>query len=202
MANIGVLASGSGTNFQALLDADLGPGNIRVLLVNKPKAGAIQRAEKAGVPVEIVSHRDFADREAFDRRMVEVLASYELDWVVLAGFMRLVTPVFLDAFPQRVVNVHPALLPSFPGVNAQKQAFEAGVKVTGVTIHLVDAGMDSGPILAQRAVAVRQDDDVEALAKRILAAEHRLFPAVVRALAEGRLLEKDGRFFIDGGIDK
>lgn len=190
MVRIGVLASGSGTNFSALLDADLGGGAIAVLVVNKPGAGAIHRAERAGVPVEVVPHRDFSDRASFDRRLVEVLGSYRVEWVVLAGFMRVLTPAFLDAFPSRIVNVHPALLPSFPGVDGQRQALEAGVMITGCTVHLVDSGVDTGPILAQAAVPVLPGDDVASLSRRILAEEHRLLPGVVRAICAGRLAMK------------
>ncbi len=187
MVRIGVLASGSGTNFQALLDADLGGGEIAVLVVNKPSAGAIARAERAGVPVEVVPHRDFSDRAAFDARLVEVLGGYDVDWIVLAGFMRVLTPTFLGAFPSRIVNVHPALLPSFPGVDGQRQALAAGVTITGCTVHLVDSGVDTGPILAQAAVPVLPTDDLAALGRRILEQEHRLLPGVVRAICEGRL---------------
>ncbi len=187
MVRIGVLASGSGTNFQALLDADLGPGTIAVLVVNKPGAGAIERAEAAGVPYVVVPHRAFADRAAFDARLVEVLREHDVEWVVLAGFMRVLTPVFLDAFAPRVVNVHPALLPSFPGVDGQRQALEAGVAIAGCTVHLVDRGVDTGPILAQAAVGVHPTDDLDALRRRILREEHRLLPGVVRAICEGRL---------------
>ena len=186
---IAVLASGSGTNFQALLDADLGPGKIVLLLSNKPDAKAIDRAKRAHVPVAVIDHREHPSREEFDRAVVDRLHQARAEWVVFAGFMRVVTRVLLDAFPKRIVNVHPALLPAFPGVNAQKQAFDAGVKITGCTVHLVDPGVDTGPILAQAAVPVLPTDDLDTLRLRILAQEHRLFPAVVRALAEGRLTE-------------
>lgn len=202
MVALGVLASGSGTNFQALLDADLGPGRVRVLVANKKDAGALSRAERAGVPTAVVSHREFASRAAFDERLVEVLREHEVEWVVLAGFMRVLTTTFLDAFPGRIVNVHPALCPAFPGVDAQRQAFEAGVKITGCTVHLVDAGVDTGPILAQAAVPVLQNDDFEALRGRILAEEHRLLPAVVRAICEGRLVRSPRpHLTLDGAED-
>lgn len=189
---IAVLASGSGTNFQALLDADLRPGKIALLVSNVPGAKAVERAERAHVPTAVIDHRAFASREEFDRAVVAKLTEARAEWVVFAGFMRVVTNVLLDAFPGRIVNVHPALLPAFPGVNAQKQAFDAGVKITGCTVHLVDAGVDTGPILAQAAVPVLPTDDLETLRLRILMEEHRLLPLVVRALAEGRL-GKDAR---------
>jgi len=135
----------------------------------------------------VLSHRDFATREAFDEAIVRALRDHGVEWVVLAGFMRLVTPVLLDAFPDRVINIHPALLPAFPGVHAQAQALAYGVRVTGCTVHFVDAGTDTGPIIAQEAVAVRDDDTVETLTERLLVAEHRLLPAVLQWIAEGRL---------------
>lgn len=187
MSRLAVLCSGSGSNLQALLDADLGPGKIELVVVNVPGVLAIERAKKAGVPVEVVPHKNFAERAHFDAHLVELLKSYQVDWVVLAGFMRVLTATFLDAFPQRVVNVHPALLPSFPGVDGQGQAFRAGVKLAGCTVHLVDSGVDTGPILAQAAVPVLPSDTDLTLKRRILRAEHQLYPKVVRALAEGRL---------------
>ncbi|MCK6551661.1 phosphoribosylglycinamide formyltransferase [Myxococcota bacterium] len=192
---IGVLASGSGSNLQALIDADLG-APISVVVANVPGAKALERAEKAGIPAVLVDHKAFPDRASFDRALVDVLVAHRVEWVVLAGFMRIVTKVVLDAFPDRVVNIHPALLPSFPGVDAQKRAFDAGVKITGCTVHLVDEGTDTGPILAQAAVPVLATDDALALKQRILRQEHRLFPAVVRALVAGGLTittSADGR---------
>lgn len=184
---IGVLASGSGTNFQAMLDTDLSPGRIVLLLSNRPQARAIDRAKSANVETCVLDHRTFEGRAAFDAAAVKALQAAKVDWVVFAGFMRIVTPVFLDAFKARVINVHPALLPAFPGVDAQKQALEANVKITGCTVHLVDAGVDSGPILAQSAVPVLPEDTVEQLSRRILKKEHALLPAVVRAVCQGRL---------------
>ena len=184
---IAVLASGSGTNFQALLDADLGPGKIVLLISNKPGVKALERAEKAGVPSAVIDHRRYASREDFDRAVLARLRDARAEWVVFAGFMRVVTDVLLEPYRDRIVNVHPALLPAFPGVNAQKQAFDAGVEVTGCTVHLVDAGVDTGKILAQAEVPVLPTDDVESLRLRILAKEHELLPRVVRELVEGRM---------------
>ncbi len=190
---IGVLASGSGTNLQALLDADLGPADIVSVVVNVEGAKALARAEAAGVPARLIRHRDFADRESFDAALVEALRAAGVDLVVLAGFMRILTPVVLDAFPGRIINVHPSLLPAFPGVDAQRQAFEAGVRITGCTVHVVDAGVDTGPILAQAAVPILETDTVVDLQRRVLAVEHQLLPAVVRAIADGRIFPADGR---------
>jgi phosphoribosylglycinamide formyltransferase-1 len=188
---IGVLASGGGSNLQALLDAgargELGPARVAVVGVNVPGCGALERAAAAGVPSFVIDHRSYAARVDFDRALIAALRAHEVDLVVLAGFMRLLTPELLAAFPRRVINVHPALLPAFPGVHAQGQAFRYGVKIAGCTVHFVDEGTDSGPIIAQTAVAVLDDDDEERLRLRILAEEHRLLPAVVRAIAEGRV---------------
>jgi phosphoribosylglycinamide formyltransferase-1 len=189
--NVGVLASGGGTNLQALIDAQargqLGPARVRVVGVNVPGCGAVARAHAAGMPTFVVDHHDVGSRAAFDAALIAGLAAHDIELVVLAGFMRVLTPAFLAAFPDRVINIHPSLLPAFPGVDAQGQAFRAGVKVAGCTVHFVDSGVDSGPIIAQRAVAVDEDDDGERLRLRILDQEHRLLPAVVRALAEGRV---------------
>jgi phosphoribosylglycinamide formyltransferase-1 len=194
--NVGVLASGSGTNLQALIGAaargELGPARIAAVVVNVAGCGALERAEQAGIPGFVLDHKAFASREGFDAAMVETLRQHGVELVVLAGFMRLLTPVFLGAFPHRVLNIHPALLPMFPGTHAQKQAFDYGVKVSGCTVHFVDAGTDTGPIIAQAAVPVLDTDDEETLRARILVEEHRLLPAVVRAVAEGRVTV-DGR---------
>jgi phosphoribosylglycinamide formyltransferase-1 len=188
-----VLVSGGGTNLQALLDArdDLG-AELRVVVSNRADVFALERARRAGVEAMCLSHKDFATREDFDRALRDALLARGVELVVLAGFMRVLTPVFLDAFPDRVINVHPALLPAFPGVDAQAQALAHGVKVTGCTVHLVDAGVDTGPILAQAAVPVRDDDTVETLRARILVEEHRLLPAAVRDVAAGRVT-REGR---------
>jgi phosphoribosylglycinamide formyltransferase-1 len=201
MIALGVLVSGGGTNLQAILDAVAGKtldAKVAVVLSNVPGAGALARAEKAGVPTAVVDHRAYADRAAFDAAVVSELRGRGVDYVVLAGFMRLVTPTLLDAFPMRVINVHPALLPAFPGVNAQAQALRYGVRVAGCTVHFVDAGTDSGPIIAQAVVPVLEDDDEHALKERILAQEHALLPRVLQWCAEGRVrveaaAEGDGR---------
>jgi phosphoribosylglycinamide formyltransferase 1 len=188
MLSLGVLVSGRGSNLQALLDACAsGRLDARVALVLSNVAGvfALERAARAGVSSVVVDHRTFPSREDFDAAVVRELRAREVEMVVLAGFMRLVTPVFLDAFPDRVLNVHPALLPSFPGTHAQAQALAHGVKVTGCTVHLVDAGMDTGPIVLQRAVPVLDGDDEAALAQRILEAEHGALVDAVALFAAG-----------------
>ena len=190
MMVLGVLVSGSGTNLQAILDA-IAAGNldarIAVVVSNVEGAGALARAASAGVATAVVAHGAYPDRRSFDAAVVDRLRENGVDVVVLAGFMRLVTDVLLDAFPMRIVNVHPALLPAFPGVHAQRQALAYGARVSGCTVHFVDRGTDTGPIIAQAAVPVRDDDDEEALRLRILAEEHALLPRVLQWLAEGRV---------------
>ncbi len=186
-----VLVSGSGTNLQALLDAIAErrlDARIRLVLSNVAGVKALARAEKAGVPTLVVPHKEYPNRAAFDAKLVEVVREAAPEgYVVLAGFMRILTATFLDAFPRRVINIHPSLLPAFPGVDAQKQAFEKRVCITGCTVHFVDAGTDTGPILAQGAVPVLEGDDRDALAARILVQEHRVLPAVLQWISEGRL---------------
>ena len=196
---VGVLISGGGTNLQALIDAASAadfPAEIAVVVSNREHAGGLQRAEKAGIPSVWIPHRG-KPREVFDAELVRVLKDAGCQWVALAGFMRIVTPVFLDAFPGRVLNIHPALLPAFPGVHAQKQAYDAGVSTTGATVHLVDAGMDTGPIIAQGAVARLPDDSLDDLQARILEVEHRLYPMVLRWAAQGRVQIEAGQLVVD-----
>jgi phosphoribosylglycinamide formyltransferase-1 len=200
--NVGVLVSGSGTNLQALIDrgnrGELGPAKLTVVGCNVPDCPALSRARAAGLPTVVIDHRDFPTRIAFDRALAAALRAHQVDLVVLAGFMRVLSGEFLDAFPGRVINIHPALLPAFAGVHAQRQAHEVGVKIAGCTVHFVDGGVDTGPIIAQAAVLVQEDDDVEALRARILAEEHRLLPAVVRAIAERRVVLEDRKVRILG----
>lgn len=188
---IGVLVSGSGTNLQAIIDA-VAAGSLEaklgVVVSNVASAKALDRAKAARVPAIVVDHKAFPSRAAFDAAVVEVLQAHAVDCVVLAGFMRLVTPTLLDAFPNRVVNVHPALLPAFPGMHAQRQALEYGVAITGCTVHFVDPGTDTGPIIAQAAVPVFDDDDEAKLSARVLQKEHELLPMVLQWIVEGRVV--------------
>jgi phosphoribosylglycinamide formyltransferase-1 len=190
MMTLGVLASGSGTNLQAILDA-IAKGTLKarvaVVVSNVASAQALERARAAGVEALVIPHKEYADRESFDAAVVAALRERGVELVVLAGFMRLVTGVLLDAFPMRIVNVHPALLPAFPGVHAQQQAFDYGVRIAGCTVHFVDRGTDTGPIIAQAAVPVLEGDDEPALRERILAEEHALLPKVLQWIAEGRV---------------
>jgi phosphoribosylglycinamide formyltransferase-1 len=200
MARVGVLVSGRGSNLQALLDAarrgELG-GEIAVVVSNVETASALDRARRASIPAVFRDHRG-QKREAYDAELVEILRRHQVDLVCLAGFMRLLSPVLVRAFPGRIVNIHPALLPAFPGLHAQRQALEHGVKLSGATVHLVDEGLDSGPIVAQEAVAVASSDTEETLAARILEAEHRLYPRAVRALLEGRCRVEGRRVIVEG----
>jgi phosphoribosylglycinamide formyltransferase 1 len=184
-----VLVSGRGTNLQALMDAaqlgELG-GEVAVVVSNLEQAPALDRARRAGVRAIFRDHRG-QKREDFDAGLAMVLRDHDVELVCLAGYMRLLSAVFLRAFPERVLNVHPSLLPAFPGLEAQRQALEAGVKVTGATVHVVDEGLDTGPILLQEAVPVLDSDTVDSLSARILEAEHRIYPRAVRAMLEGRV---------------
>ena len=196
---VAVLISGSGTNLQALIDhsqrADCS-ARIAVVVSNRTRAQGLDRARKAGIDAVWMDHRGKA-RTIYDRELVECLRQYDVDWVFLAGFMRLLSPVFLDAFPGRVINIHPALLPSFPGMNAQQQAFDAGVQVSGATVHFVDPGMDTGAIIAQGAIHRKPGDTIGAFSARILEMEHRLFPMVMRWATEGKLSLQDGAAVVE-----
>jgi phosphoribosylglycinamide formyltransferase-1 len=188
---LGVLASGGGTNLQAILDAIAAgklDARVAVVVSNVAGAGALGRSSAAGVSARVIEHGAFPDRRSFDRAVLDVLRAHGVEVVVLAGFMRLLTEVLLDAFPWRVVNVHPGLLPAFPGKSAQRQALEYGVRIAGCTVHFVDRGTDSGPIVAQAAVPVLEGDDEESLRERILAREHELLPRVLQWMAEGRVI--------------
>jgi len=187
---LGVLVSGTGSNLRAILEA-IGTGSlaaeVAVVISNRAGVQALERARAAGVTALTIPHRDFSTREAFDRALVAALREANAEWVVLAGFMRVLTPEFLVPYAGRVINIHPALLPSFPGVDAAKQALEYGVKITGCTVHFVELGVDLGRIIAQRAVPVEPNDDLTSLAERIHAAEHELFVSVLRDIAAGRV---------------
>lgn len=187
---LGILASGSGSNAQAMLDAVAAgrlDARIKLVLTNCPNAGVLQRAKDANIPALCVDHTAFATREAFDAALAGTLHEYGVDTVALAGFMRMLTPGFLDAFPGRVLNIHPALLPAFPGGHGASDAFSYGVRLAGCTVHFVDAVMDHGPVIIQAAVPVEDHDTAKDLQKRILACEHRIYPQALQWLAEGRL---------------
>jgi phosphoribosylglycinamide formyltransferase-1 len=191
---IGVLISGRGSNLQALIDA-VADGRLRaeiaVVIANRADAAGLQRARTAGIETVTLPHRDYPSRDAFERALVAELRARDVALVCLAGFMRLLGPTFLEAFPQAILNIHPSLLPAFPGVDAQTQAWTHGTKVAGATVHFVTGELDAGPIVLQRAVPVEDDDTAETLAARILEVEHQIYPA-----AAGQVL--DGGWTIEG----
>jgi phosphoribosylglycinamide formyltransferase-1 len=196
-----VLASGAGTNLQALLDhhaaGDLG-ADITAVLSDQPDAGALGRARAAGVPAQALPPADYADRDAFDRALAEAVAAHEPDLVVLAGFMRILGAPFVERFAGRTLNIHPSLLPAFRGLHTHRKALEAGCRLHGTTVHFVTADLDAGPIVAQAAVRVRDDDTPDSLRARVQAREHRLLPQAVNWFAEGRLAVEGNRVRVAG----
>ncbi|HKB26019.1 MAG TPA: phosphoribosylglycinamide formyltransferase [Methylomirabilota bacterium] len=187
---VGVLGSGRGSNLQALLDAAARPGypaRVVVVVSDKERAQALERARAHGVAAVWLNPKDFGDRAAYDAALGRLLEEHRVGLVCLAGFMRILTPELVRAFAGRVLNIHPSLLPAFPGLHAQRQALDYGVKVAGATVHFVDEGVDTGPIALQASVPVQPDDTEESLSARILAVEHRIYPEAVRLFAEGRL---------------
>jgi phosphoribosylglycinamide formyltransferase-1 len=188
---IGVLVSGSGSNLQSLIDnieAGRLDAKIHIVISNNEDAYALKRCRKHNIATAVVDHRDFSFREDFDRQLVTILNEYDVELVVMAGFMRILTPVFFRAFPMRIMNIHPALLPAFPGLHVQQQAIDYGAKFSGCTVHFADKGIDSGPVIIQAVVPVYGDDDADSLAGRILKEEHRIYPQAVQYYAEGRIL--------------
>ena len=195
MIKIGALVSGEGTNLQAIFDAiakNQIDGEVSVVVSNIASAGGLERARKANVPAIHIDHRRFGSRKEFDASVVEVLVGHKVDYVVLAGFMRVVTQVLLDAFPMRVLNIHPALLPAFPGLNAQMQAMQYGARVTGCTVHFVDSGTDTGPVIAQAVIPIVNGDDEDKVRSRLIVYEHFLLTSVLQWLSEGRVSIKPG----------
>jgi len=196
---LGVLISGRGSNLQAILDAIAAgrlDARVGIVISNKRDAPGLKRAEAASVPTAFVSHRDYGSREAFDEAVVKELRAHEVDVVCLAGFMRILSPVLVQAFPDRILNVHPSLLPAFVGLDAQRQALDYGAKVSGCTVHLVDEELDHGPIVLQASVPVEEDDDEDTLSARILEQEHRLYPEAIRLLLAGRVRIAGRRAFV------
>ncbi|MEK9899894.1 MAG: phosphoribosylglycinamide formyltransferase [Rhodospirillaceae bacterium] len=199
---VGVLISGRGSNLQALIDACADsnfPAQIVLVLSNKPEAAGLDRARDAGIDTAVVEHGAFPDRESFDRQIDAHLRDAGVELVCLAGFMRLLSSWFVEAWRDRVVNIHPSLLPAFKGIDAHAQAIAAGVRLSGCTVHIVRPEMDAGPILVQAAVPVLPGDDEASLAARVLTAEHRCYPHAIRLLAEGRVKINGEKAEIDGG---
>jgi phosphoribosylglycinamide formyltransferase-1 len=194
---VAVLVSGSGTNLQALMDDPIVGPSIALVVSDRPGAFALVRARERGVRTVTVAPAEGASRDQYDRSLVDALVAEGIGLVLLAGFMRILGAAFVEAFPQRILNVHPALLPSFPGVHAERQALDYGVRFTGVTVHLVDDEVDHGPIVLQEPVVVLPDDDEDSLHRRVQEVEHRLFPRAARLLLEGRLRVEGRRVHID-----
>jgi phosphoribosylglycinamide formyltransferase-1 len=196
--NLGVLISGRGTNLQSILDAVRGgrlQASVAVVISNRADAAGLERASLAGVETLVLDHQAYESREAYDAQLIEALQARRVDLVCLAGFMRILSPSFIHAFSNRILNVHPSLLPAFPGVNPPYQAWEHGVKISGATVHLVDESLDGGPIVRQQAIEVLASDTDETLAARILEIEHRIYPAAIAdVLAGGWRIE--GRRFV------
>ena len=198
---LGVLISGGGTNLQAIIDAIEERGlaaQIRVVISNRSDAYGLTRARNDQIPTEIVEHESFAGREAFDQILIEKLQAHGVELVILAGFMRLLSPLFVRAFPNRTMNIHPALLPAFPGLHAQKQAVEYGVRFSGCTVHFVTEDCDQGPVIIQAVVPVFPGDTEESLTTRILHQEHRIYPMAIRLYSEGRLRIEGRKVFVEG----
>lgn len=194
--SIGILASGSGSNFEAIATAVTDgriPARIALLICNRPAAAVIGKAKARAIPTMVVDHRSYAFREEFDTAVADALVRAGTELVVMAGFDRVITPALLSRFPQRILNIHPALLPSFRGSHAQAQAADYGVTIAGATVHFVDEAVDHGPIIIQGAVPVVPGEDAETVRKRILALEHQIYPEAIRLIAEGRV-EVSGRF--------
>jgi phosphoribosylglycinamide formyltransferase 1 len=187
---LGVLISGNGSNLQSIID-HIEKGSlkaiIKIVISNNSEAYGITRAKTQGIPFVVLENGDFKSKEEFDLELVKILKENNVDLVVLAGFMRIITPTLLKAFTGRIMNIHPALLPSFPGLHGQKQAVEYGVKLSGCTVHFVDDGVDTGPIIIQRAVQVFDDDTEETLAARILKEEHKIYPQAIQLFANGKI---------------
>ncbi|MBD2200303.1 MULTISPECIES: phosphoribosylglycinamide formyltransferase [Calothrix] len=188
---LGILASGNGSNFEAVaqaIDTENLNAQIQVLIYNNPDAKAAIKAKNRGVEAILLNHRDYKNREKFDGVLVQTLQNYDVEWVILAGWMRLLTPVLIDAFPEQIINIHPSLLPSFKGIHAVEQALAAGVKITGCTVHLVCLEVDSGPIIMQAAVPILVDDTADTLHARIQIEEHRILPQAIALAAQRRSL--------------
>jgi len=200
---IGVLASGRGSNFQAIIDSiETGyiPARINLLITDNPNAFSIERAEKQGIESLVMLPKNYVSRDEYFSDIAAELRKRDVELVVLAGFMRIVGRTLIEAYPNRVMNIHPALLPSFPGLHGQKQANDYGVKISGCTVHFVDEGMDTGPIIIQAAVPGRDDDTEETLSERILKLEHKIFPEAIKLFAEGRIGMQGRKVVIRGAV--
>jgi phosphoribosylglycinamide formyltransferase-1 len=180
---VAVFASGSGTNLQAIIDAEIQSIQIVLVFTNNPQAYAIERAKNHNIPVEVIDHKNYQTREEYERNIIKVLDPYKLDLIILAGFMRILSPVLVRAYKNKIVNIHPALLPSFPGINSARLALEYGVKYTGVTVHFVDEGVDTGPIILQSIVEIEDKDTEESLLRKIHKVEHQIYPKAIELIS-------------------
>jgi len=190
---VAVFASGSGTNLQAIIDAQIQTIEIAVVFSNKSDAYALERAKTHNIPVEAIDHKGYESREDYDSEVIKVLEPYKLDLIILAGYMRILSPVFVRAYKGKIVNIHPALLPSFPGINSARQALEYGVKYTGVTVHFVDEGVDTGPIILQSVVEIEDSDTEETLLEKIHKVEHQIYPKALELVSSGQIEVKGRR---------
>ncbi len=184
---VAVFASGSGTNLQAIIDAEIQTIQIVLVFTNNPDAYATQRARNHNISVEVIDHKNYQTREEYEKNIIKTLEPYNLDLIILAGFMRILSPVFVRAYKNKIVNIHPALLPSFPGIHSAKQALEYGVKYTGVTVHFVDEGVDTGPIIVQSLVEIEDRDTEESLLEKIHEVEHRIYPQALELISSGKI---------------
>lgn len=199
MINIGVLASGRGTNLQAIIEAvEEGriEGRISIVISDNRGALALKKAEQHNIEARYINFKEFKDREDYDKEIIKTMKKKKVDLVVLAGYMRILSPFFINVYKNKIMNIHPALLPSFPRLHAQKQAVECGVKVSGCTVHFVDEGVDSGPIILQKAVEVNDDDTEESLTEKILKEEHQIYPRAIQLFCQDRLIIKGRKVII------
>jgi len=199
MINIGVLASGRGTNLQSIIEAVKEgkiEGRISIVISDNRDAFALKRAKQNNIETEYINFKSFKNRGDYDKKIAECLKEKDVDLVVLAGYMRIISPYFIKMYKNKIMNIHPALLPSFPGLHAQRQVIEYGVKISGCTVHFVEEGVDSGPIILQKAVEVKNNDTEELLAKRILKEEHQIYPQAIQLFCQGRLIIKGRKVFI------
>ena len=201
MLKIGVLASGEGTNFQAIADflkrSDT-PGQLVMLISNRKDAGALRRASNEGIKNLYLAPRDYPNKTEYDKALISELQKEEVELVILAGYMKLLTALFIDAYPGKIMNIHPSLLPAFPGLDGVRQAMRYGVKITGCTVHFVDKGLDTGPIILQDSVPVLQEDTEETLQQRVHASEHRIYPRAVDLFCRGKIKVTGRRCIING----
>lgn len=202
-AKLVVLISGSGSNLQSFIDQSLSgglPADIAAVICNRPGAFGLERAAKAGIPTELIDHTQYEGREPFDQELIRCIDQYEPDLVILAGFMRILTPGFVQHYSNRLLNIHPSLLPKYPGLNTHQRAIDAGDSEAGATVHFVTEVLDCGANVVQASVPILKDDSAEALAKRILGQEHKIYPLAAKWFVEGRLTIKDNKALLDGDV--